>query len=700
MTWRTLAAASFCLVAATLSATAWGTTGTVLFQPIGYEPPVCQFGSSVMTGPVSSSTSNALSNPTVYLIFMGKNWGTTKQPAPQVASTVTSVKTILGSSYLSGIAQYGSNGLASYGGDYIDSCTNADGWTFTYGPDFPNSNNPAWYEVNRALTRHSDCPNANYTTWRAAAGNAIFVTIHSNSQGSSAFAGSNDWGHGPDNYLQGVGKANVLAHVIDNYAGQTNTSLDSITWTFSHELAERMSTGTGTLLCHNPGSTNAQIADGEPEVANYQARLGTQPPLPSPLVQAYWSVMDQAFIVPSSFVPDGGLDGSIAQPFPRMVFDGFWNQVNGGEQAFLRQGKLSVVYPPLNSSSPAAVIDTQMQAYTIDTNANIYGLTSSGQVKEYGAYPAFTPTPITGSPTTVASQIVAPRMAVAGGQGVVGSGLYMLASNSGAPQQVWQYTGAGTNWTPLTSTDVLIKPNGLAATVAYFPLPYLPQTYLFMLASGDGGSTYPVWEYSGSIWRIITGSNTNVSKIVVANNNLYMLASNNGGNSQVWIWSPPATWTPITPVNWPYIPFVDMYPYDIKVVGDVLFTEVTIGNSQQVAVLQYVPSPSPGPNPDNWTRLTGGNTFPYDYGFLVQDGAELFMNANNGGGYQIWEFEGSGAQGLNTTLGWTPLTQPSVYQLGGAAMSLSSAYILQMIAQKNGRAPALYKYLGQPNQWQ
>jgi len=82
--------------------------------------------------------------------------------------------------------------------------------------------------------------------------------------------------------------------------------VDEYTWTLSHELAERISTGTGSLTGVGPSAGN-QICDGEPEGNNfYAARL---PGTNGPLVTSYWSFIDQAYII-----PDGKLDRTLLVP--------------------------------------------------------------------------------------------------------------------------------------------------------------------------------------------------------------------------------------------------------------------------------------------------------------------------------------------------------------------------------------------------
>jgi len=60
---------------------------------------------------------------------------------------------------------------------------------------------------------------------------------------------------------------------------------------------------------------------------------------------------------------------------------------------------------------------------------------------------------------------------------------YMLANNGGV-NQVWQYSGSGTNWTPITGTNTTVS--RIAATFSA----------VYMLAHNAGANQ--VWQYSGS----------------------------------------------------------------------------------------------------------------------------------------------------------------------------------------------------------
>jgi hypothetical protein len=684
------------LVGATLSWTAaWGSTGTILFNPVAFPAGDCSFSRISSNGnkltmyqPISSSDSYAIghdgSRAKVYLIFMGLGWYDSyhNKEVAGVDAIIESAKDILSSPYLSGIAQYGSSGLADFAGYWIDIYNDgsAPPWSnanfcyphFTGGPNGSCvSGNPAYFEAKTAIAKNpSWAPSS--TTNDDARSNPIYVEIHYGGCGG----GSNGNGYGPQpSDLPGYKYLSSSVNFIDISVG----SVDDVTCfssTFSHEVVERMSTGGINNLGGSNGGyggqcTNAsQIADGEAEYANYLARLSTPS---APLVTSYWSVMDQAYIVPSGYIPDGFTD----QP-ARILLSGFWNSEGG--HASLRKGVLSYIVPdrPNVPSTPTSVIDTQIQAYTIDPSTNIYGLTISGQIKKYiRSGSSWSGTSLT-APGYVASQLVAPRTSNNdparnnSSWGVAGGGLYMVANYNGATR-VWQYSGAGQNWTPLTGTNTSIYGFGALATQG------TGQVDLYLMAS-NGPQIY-VWQHVlDTHWKPITGPNTAVLQIAVANNNVYMLGNNGGGN-QIWVWdNQNSRWNPISSTAWP--------AGGLWVAGDILFA---MFNNE---IYQYVPGADPS-IVGAWTNLTGTNTVINE--LLVQDGIEVYMNGNNGSGYQVWDFQGIAALGTNTTYGWTALTQPDNYQV--EEIFLSASDVLDMNAAMNGGPVKTYHYNGRPNTW-
>jgi hypothetical protein len=539
---------------------------------------------SSLTGPVSNPT--ALTEPTVYLIFSGSSW--TGATAAKYASDANA---ILASAYLSGLTQYGSSGTATYGGYTIDNRPSP-------GPSGRDAEiqyaldvlQPSWQKPTGVA------PNpTGYLT------SPIYVVVDDNGGGHASNGGGLYTSGGTTYLTNGIN--------IDN-----GTWEDGFTDLFSHELVERISDGTGAGIGMNApvdagtdGETkNAQIADNEPDAMNYTYRLnGTI------MVQAYWSVVDQMFIV-----PDGNQQTVILTP--RWVNLLFMHSFD----------LLAVQDTPEDANPTGSVINTQEtlltlgnETFNFDTNSiwnvDVYTLASTyttGQVWHIGG-PNTSWTAITGANTN-ATQLVTD-----------GSSVYMLTYN-GFVDQVWRYDGSGTSWTAITGTNTIVVE--IAAT----------DSGLFMLGRNNNGVNQ-VWQYSGSgtDWAAVTGTNTFVYQIAAAGSELFMSAYNNNDVDQVWQYDGSGTsWTPITGTN--------TYVVEIAATGSELFMLATNGGSDQV--WQYSGSGT------DWAAVTGTNTYVSQ---LVACGDELFMVANNGFVDQVWRYDGSGTSwtaitGTNTTVSY------------------------------------------------
>jgi len=102
-------------------------------------------------------------------------------------------------------------------------------------------------------------------------------------------------------------------------------------------------------------------------------------------------------------------------------------------------------------------------------------------------------------------------------------------SDRTANGQVKQYSGSGTTWIPLTGANTVAST--LAGTTNLLEtgnnVYTLLDGQLYMLAANNLGSKQ-VWQYSGSgtNWTPVTGSNTTVKSIATANDSLYTIANN------------------------------------------------------------------------------------------------------------------------------------------------------------------------------
>jgi hypothetical protein len=294
---------------------------------------------------------------------------------------------------------------------------------------------------------------------------------------------------------------------------------------------------------------------------------------------------------------------------------------------------------------------------SINGTNRAFELTSAGQVKEY--VPGSGWLAVTGA-NTHATELVA-----------AGNELYMEASNNiGDPSsyQVWQYSGQGTNWTPITSTSVFDISDIAAAG-----------GHLFMrginaVANGGRSGLAQVWEYSGqgTNWAAVTGTNTSVFDIVAAGNQLYMLGTNGNyyGPYQVWQYSGQGTnWTPVTGDN--------TSVSQIAAASGHLYMLGNNGGTNQV--WQYSGQGT------NWTPVTGANTSVSD---IEKAGNQLYMLGNNGGPNRVWEYSG---QGTN----WTPVTgtNTNVKELAANGDGL------YMVAANNGGPNQVWQDAGSPGAW-
>lgn len=582
---------------------------TQLFRPVGRGPEVFAFNGVTMSQPLASNP-YALNSPKVYLIFLGPKFALNGMPTAAVNNMVASAKAILDSPYLSGLKQYGSDGRATFADFTVDTS-----WDPSIHPEIQN---PMYFETDWILAQPK------FSSWNPPPGgdartSPIYVVV---AYGSGNPSGSN--ANGPNKYTSRAW------NFIHDFIGAPD-SVDAFSWVFSHEVAERISSGIGGLSEVFPDG-GGQIADGEPEGNNFYAwRLNGS----GPVVTSYWSVLDQAFII-----PDGKLDRSLLVP---IWSGGNWT----GSFVSLQQGNLYQMFPP----NQRTLIDTNVQSYAVAFDGEIFELTSTGHVRVYtGSGTNWTA--LTGS-VTIASSLIATNEGT----------LYMLASNNRQPQQVWQYSGSGSNWTPITGLNTTVQ--AIAAV----------GDGLYMV--GGNNRSNAVWQYSGlgTGWTAITGSNTFVYSIASASGNLYLTGRNNGFVNQIWQYSGSGNdWTTITGPN--------TEVYSVAVAGDVLVAEAANQGESVPRIWQY------GLTPEIWIPLTGTNTSPSQ--IVVQDGTTLYMLAANGGGpYQVWQYSGSPSD-------WAALTGLNT---SAQSISVSANNRLYMFASNNGGAIHKWLYDGTPYRW-
>jgi hypothetical protein len=570
---------------------------------------------SALTGPVSNTT--ALQNPTVYFIFWGTSWA---KSAPQLAGDAAA---LLQSPYLSGLKQYGSSGTATYGGYTIDNSP----------APIEDINNPNPVLAARDAEIQKIVPTM--PGWAKPTGSsAVNAPVY------AVVLDNGGWG---ENQVSTYSPGKVENALL---LGDGNNNPDTFTLVLSHELAERMSDGTGQGIGMNgpvgiPGDgeyKNAQISDNEPDASRYLYREGG-----SLLVQAYWSVVDQAFIV-----PDGNQQ--------RVVLTPIWNGTT-----FTFQYDLLAVDDALTNTLPGAPLSAQKTALTLGNetfnfasgqirNVTVYTLGNTGGVNQVWKYTGSGPTwtPITGTNTHVSQLVNA------------GNTLYMRAANNGGVNQVWQYSGAGTNWTPITGTNTGVFQIAASGNSIY------------MRAENDAIHVQ-IWKYTGSgtNWTPLTGTNTVVGAIAAADSGLYMYA-NNGPGWQVWQYSGTGTnWTAVTGLN--------TTVYSLASTGGSLYMFARYNGVNQIWRYSGLGT--------NWTPVTGTNTNVDFATGMVVVGDRLFMLANNGGVNQVWQYSGAGTN-------WTPITgtNTTVYSLQAIGNGL------YMVTLSNG-VRQVWEYSGSGTVW-
>jgi hypothetical protein len=235
----------------------------------------------VQTGPISNNPS-VLNSTTVYLDFWGDSWNETNAGA-----LASAAQSIIQSKFFSQLSDYGFHGTVSYGGYTIDNTHTSDGST---SGDPQNGVNTTT-EIQNLLNGKLDTdPNLPTSSWlRPPDGRAqdspIYIVVYDN-------------GTFGVNSVQHYTSSLVMNQI---FIGDQGNNADRFTDTFSHEMAERISAGDMTGIEMNASTEitseyqDSQISDNEPDDFNYTYRING---LNGQLVQAYWSLAYNAFVIP------------------------------------------------------------------------------------------------------------------------------------------------------------------------------------------------------------------------------------------------------------------------------------------------------------------------------------------------------------------------------------------------------------------
>ncbi len=300
------------------------TVPTILFQPqFGAEVRVTEndYGMPYFNGPTLSSTP-------VHLIFEGSYWnaptGITKQ------NVIDQTRAVLNSSYLSGLTQYGSNGSATL-----------VGWTTdTTMPVIPKLLEQGFVFYNEDLqATAAQFMGVEFYKQPSARGLYLVVTP----PGSTSLSSPDAAGYHSETW-QSIGS--TYQYVPFGWTGIKGTTVadqkDSFSRILSHEVAEAMSdpyTGSNRGVTVYRGASWVddrwydEIADFEPD-GQYTYRLAT-----GAVVQAYWSVRDNVFLVPDGTSQLFTLKPNLSDAG---AFDGTYNLTVNGDQAWYKNDQIAI----------------------------------------------------------------------------------------------------------------------------------------------------------------------------------------------------------------------------------------------------------------------------------------------------------------------------------------------------------------------
>jgi hypothetical protein len=273
-----------------------------------------------------SSNPTALNSPNVYLIFSGQSW--TNATAQRFANDVD--KIINHSAYLSRLSDYGSNGQALFNA--------ANNWTIDNSAAPASDPTAGTNEIDKIVpttswVKPSQAATSGAFFWPGAVTAPIYVVV---------FDTDGTTGNGVDAYVpQGTQDPPLAMNHI--WIANSGNDENWFTTSFSHELVERMSDGGGGIKMNARVSLtsewqNAQIVDNEPDAGGYDARLqGTV------LVEAYWSISADGFIVPDT------------TSGPTVYVNPVWNGVNTSSPSFTGKFDLLIQKHTAADNTPGSI---------------------------------------------------------------------------------------------------------------------------------------------------------------------------------------------------------------------------------------------------------------------------------------------------------------------------------------------------------
>jgi hypothetical protein len=295
-------------------------------------------------GVVNNSPTVMTNSPSVYLIFWGANWANNPADVTFKNNIIAGYQSIVSSSFLQVTKEYGTTGSAVFGASYVDSASSPPvGYDDSGATSGAKGQAGMQAEIaNVITTAGSGIP--------APAGNNILtapIYIVFAQPDASAGAGSSSTNGGYNVPGTFSGKAiNMIA------VGTSGSTLDFVTGTGSHELAERITDpkedGSGALFSpptlpappppeFPSGPGNYQVGDGEAEAQTYNYRLGSAN---GPAVQFIYSAATKSLggVAGTWVITDGNSQTIYLTPNwsngtnVGSSFNGNWNMTINGDQ--------------------------------------------------------------------------------------------------------------------------------------------------------------------------------------------------------------------------------------------------------------------------------------------------------------------------------------------------------------------------------
>jgi CARDB/Domain of unknown function (DUF4214) len=248
----------------------------ILFTP--------EYGAEGVKDPASNG--GVLSSPDIHLIFWGSSYWQ-RNPSPSIADLQTAMTNIISSSYLAGLAEYGTDGKVTYD-KTKDLIYLADPPANFTQADVQNViTNIISAEANRGVPTPDKSQVPPFY---------VVITPPDVSHSNPAAGGYNSW------YTWQASAGSWIPTSFAWCGQQTNSwpeKTDLISYIMTHEIAERISAGNGPgdgiVTTHGASWTaggDYQISDAEAHDYGYRQSNGT-------LVQSFWSRNYQAYCVPN-----------------------------------------------------------------------------------------------------------------------------------------------------------------------------------------------------------------------------------------------------------------------------------------------------------------------------------------------------------------------------------------------------------------